>query len=50
MFKKQSRASLVSRVKPISGDMLLEDLGLSPSDRDMLVNETDVIIHCAASV
>jgi fatty acyl-CoA reductase len=30
--------------------MLLEDLGLSPADRSMLIKETDVVIHCAASV
>lgn len=49
VFKHRPRADLISRVKPISGDILLENLGLSKEDREALVAETEVIIHCAAS-
>lgn len=50
---KQNHAlkkNLFSKVKPIAGDLLLENLGISPSDRALLVSELEVIINCAASV
>jgi len=37
-------------VKPIAGDLVLEGLGISQSDRHRLVNEVHIIINCAASV
>jgi thioester reductase-like protein len=30
--------------------MIIERLGISPSDREILVNNLDVVINCAASV
>jgi fatty acyl-CoA reductase len=44
------KQNLFSRVKPIAGDLLLDNLGLSPSDRALLISEIEVIINCAASV
>ena len=41
---------LKQRVKPIAGDLLMENLGMSEEDRKMLENELDVIINCAASI
>jgi thioester reductase-like protein len=37
-------------VEPIAGDLLLEDLGLSPSDIETLIENVDLFINCAASV
>lgn len=34
----------------MNGDVSLPDLGLNENDREMLVNEVDVIFHCAATV
>ena len=41
---------LKQKVKPVAGDLLMENLGISEGDRKMLMNELDVIINCAASV
>jgi len=49
VFQKTPRQSLTDRVTPISADMLLENLGLSPADRLTLINQVEVIIHCASS-
>jgi fatty acyl-CoA reductase len=39
-----------SKIVPIQGDLIVERLGLCPADRDMVVNEVNVIINSAASV
>lgn len=49
VFQKTPRPNLTDRVTPISADMLLENLGLSPADRLTLINQVEVIIHCASS-
>lgn len=41
---------LKQKVKPIAGDLLMENLGFSEADRTMLTNQLDVIINCAASI
>ncbi|WAR03112.1 FACR1-like protein [Mya arenaria] len=38
------------RFVPINGDMCVEGLGISPSDRDMLETETQIVFHSAATV
>jgi thioester reductase-like protein len=38
------------KIFPISGDLILEGLGISPEDRARIVNEVDLIINSAASV
>jgi fatty acyl-CoA reductase len=38
------------RVIPIEGDICKDGLALKPEDREMLINELDVIINCAASI
>ena len=56
LFQKlfQSRPGLqqkaVSKVVPISGDLIAENLGISPEDRAMVTSECDIVINCAASV
>jgi thioester reductase-like protein len=34
----------------VRGDLLKEHLGMSDEDRDLVVNECDSVLHCAASV
>ena len=38
------------RVIAVQGDLVMEELGMSPSDRAMLVNDLDLIINSAASI
>ena len=38
------------RVIPVYGDLCLEGLGLDPKDRQMLIDDVDVIMNGAASV
>lgn len=38
------------KVVPVAGDLIIDKLGLSESDRAMVTAETDVVINCAASV
>ena len=38
------------KIVPIQGDLIVEHLGLSQADREMVVNEVNVIINSAASV
>ncbi len=40
----------VAKIFPIEGDIVKDGSGISPKDREMLINELDVIINCAASV
>lgn len=37
-------------MKPVEGDLLQENLGLSKKDREELINEVNIVINCAASV
>lgn len=39
-----------SKIVPIVGDLIVEELGLSESDHQLLVNNCHVIINSAASV
>lgn len=39
-----------SKIHPIEGDITKEGLGFKPSDRELLINDLDVIINIAASV
>ncbi len=41
---------LVSKIFPIEGDIIKGGLSIKPEEREILVNELDVIINCAASV
>tara|TARA_B110000285_G_C15131175_1_gene623690 strand:- start:3009 stop:3335 length:327 start_codon:yes stop_codon:yes gene_type:complete len=38
------------KVIPVNGDLIIEGLGMSEEDRQLITNECDVIINCAASV
>ena len=38
------------KIYPIQGDICKDNLQLSDADRQMLINELDIIINCAASV
>lgn len=41
---------IFQKVVPISGDIQLLDLGLSPEDRKQLTEKVEVIYHSAATV
>jgi thioester reductase-like protein len=44
------RPVAASRVRALRGDLLEPGLGLSVSDRDVVVSSVDRIVHCAASI
>jgi alcohol-forming fatty acyl-CoA reductase len=48
--KPHLRELVDDKVVPIAGDLIIDKLGMSPKDRAMVVNETDIVINCAASV
>ncbi|EGC36799.1 hypothetical protein DICPUDRAFT_54421 [Dictyostelium purpureum] len=39
-----------NKVVPVSGDLSKEGLGLSPEDTQTIIDNVNVIIHCAASI
>ena len=42
--------SLRDKVIPVAGDLIIDKLGLSIADRQMVTSETQIVINCAASV
>ena len=40
----------MQKIVPVAGDLIIEGLGMSTADREMLANDLDIIINCAASV
>lgn len=40
----------VSKIFPIEGDIIKDNLAIKPEDTEKLINEIEVIINCAASV
>jgi len=41
-------AGVLQRVAAIEGDITSENLGLSDSDRALLISKVDTVVHCAA--
>ena len=39
-----------SKIVPIAGDLVMDKLGLSDSDRAMVTSDCHILINCAASV
>ena len=38
------------KVVGVAGDLIVEGLGISPSDREIITNEVNIIINNAASI
>ncbi|XP_062124267.1 fatty acyl-CoA reductase wat-like [Drosophila sulfurigaster albostrigata] len=47
---RKSNANFLERIVPIAGDTQLPDLGISCTDRKLIVNETQILLHLAATV
>ncbi|XP_069690363.1 putative fatty acyl-CoA reductase CG5065 [Periplaneta americana] len=47
---KEEMPKFCQKVTALSGDCIESGLGLSPSDRQLLAEEVDVVFHCAATV
>lgn len=47
---KEQPKEIFKKLVPIQGDVGLEDLGISPADRQTLINNVNVIIHSAATL
>ncbi|CDW87851.1 male sterility protein [Stylonychia lemnae] len=39
-----------NKIVPIEGDITKENLAINPKDREILINDLDIVINCAASV
>ncbi|XP_017464167.1 PREDICTED: fatty acyl-CoA reductase 2-like, partial [Rhagoletis zephyria] len=46
----RKKPSAKKRIVPILGDCLLANLGISPADRQTLIDGTQIVIHSAATV
>ncbi|XP_038219899.1 putative fatty acyl-CoA reductase CG5065 [Zerene cesonia] len=42
--------TLLQKMQLVSGDVIEPDLGLSDEDRNIIINEVDIIVHAAATV
>lgn len=47
---KRKHPNFGGKVVLINGDCTLPDLGLNDEDKSKLINDTNCIIHCAATV
>ncbi|KAH9630871.1 hypothetical protein HF086_014612 [Spodoptera exigua] len=47
---KAENPKLFEKLQVVAGDILSEDLGLSPEDRLLIQEEAQIIFHCAACV
>ncbi|XP_005099500.2 fatty acyl-CoA reductase 1 [Aplysia californica] len=47
---RKERPDFASKLRPIHGDMLLPDLGLSPEDRAELEQKINIVFHSAATI
>lgn len=47
---KEQRETIFKKLVAISGDVAEENLGISPSDREILINNVNLIIHSAATL
>lgn len=41
---------MLQKIIPISGDLSLDGLNLSSDDEDILINQVNIIFHCAGNV
>ncbi|XP_052838640.1 putative fatty acyl-CoA reductase CG8306 [Drosophila gunungcola] len=49
-FKELQLESRLSKIVPIEGDVGLENLGISPKDRQTLIDNVNVVFHSAATL
>lgn len=40
----------LDKIRPVKGDVTLLNLGLSPEDRNMLIERVNIVFHSAATV
>lgn len=50
MLLKDHSKDIFKKLVPIQGDVGLDNLGISPADRQTLINNVNVIIHSAATL
>lgn len=46
----RGKPDLLSKVRAVAGDLSEVNLGLSSSDRSMLVENVEILLHCAADI
>lgn len=50
VLKQQQGEEPFKKVRAIAGDVSAPDLGLSPEDRKLLIDDVNMIFHCAATI
>ncbi|KAK1116985.1 hypothetical protein K0M31_017034 [Melipona bicolor] len=52
MFQRirKQKSEIMKKVKALSGDVGMKNLGLTDEQLDILINETDIVFHCAATL
>lgn len=52
MFQRirKQKPEMLKKVKALNGDVGMKNLGLTDEQLDILINETDIIFHCAATL
>lgn len=52
MFQRvrKQKSYALRKVVPVVGDVNMDKLGLSTEDREILINEANVVFHCAATL
>ena len=52
MFQRirKQKPEMLKKVKALSGDVGMKNLGLTDEQLDILINETNIIFHCAATL
>lgn len=50
VLRSQQGEEPFKKVTAIAGDVSAPDLAISPEDRQLLINEVNMIFHCAATI
>ncbi|XP_017780106.1 PREDICTED: putative fatty acyl-CoA reductase CG5065 isoform X2 [Nicrophorus vespilloides] len=52
MFKRlrDSNPAAIKKLKPVHGDLVSENLGLSEAEQQLIINNASVVFHCAATL
>lgn len=48
--KSDGSTALFNKIQPVCGDISEENLGLSDDDIEMLCNNVNIVVHCAATL
>lgn len=52
MFQRvrKQKPHVMKKVIPLTGDITMDKLGLTKEQQQLLIDETDIVFHCAATL